>query len=190
MTTLRQMAAMVRRVGNDHRQERTEKFKNLPRNEELYESFEKCAKQKVDHLFPKASAALQKRIAQVIARRQIWFVCLEEHQQKTSRRGEPVPDLQQKEPEPIEENGAQAAPPIEHQRTTGGIAPFTRKWNPNAHLSVTQPVTMMTSTEPDTENLQPSKNERAASTTSVNVSTGTLSSMPNLEQASGPSEWR
>ncbi|PKK44987.1 hypothetical protein CI102_10616 [Trichoderma harzianum] len=189
MTTLRQMAVMVRRVGNDHRQERTEKFKNLPRNEELYESFEKCAKQKVDHLFPKASAALQKRIAQVIARRQIWFVCLEEHQQKTSRRGEPVPALQQKEPESMEEKSAQETLPIEHQRTTDGMAPFTRKWNPNAQPSVTQSVTMMTSTEPDTENLQPSQNERAASTTSVNVSTGTLSSMPNLEQASGPREW-
>ncbi|KAL7781727.1 hypothetical protein V8C43DRAFT_310825 [Trichoderma afarasin] len=58
MTTLRQMAAMIRRVGNDHRQERTEKFKNLPRNRELYESFEKCAKQKVYYLFLKASVVL------------------------------------------------------------------------------------------------------------------------------------
>ncbi|KAK4059271.1 hypothetical protein Trihar35433_11024 [Trichoderma harzianum] len=184
-----EMAAMVRPVGNDHRQERTEKFKNLPRNEELYESFEKCAKQKVDHLFPKASAALQKRIAQVIARRQIWFVCLEEHQQKTSRRGEPVPALQQKEPEFMEEKSAQETLPIEHQRTTDGMAPFTRKWNPNAQPSVTQSLTMMTSTELDTENLQPSQNERAASTTYVNVPAGTLSSMPKLEQASGPNEW-
>lgn len=190
MTGLRQLGLSFRRAGDWHRQKLTEKFKNLPSNKELYESFESRARQKVNHLFPKASEALQERIAQLIARRHIWFVCLEKHQQKTSRRDEPVPALQQKESEPMEEKNAQAAPPIEHQKTTGGIALITRNLNPNTQPSVTQSVKMVTSTELDTENLQPSQSEGAASTTSVNVSIGTLSSIPNREQATGPNEWR
>lgn len=77
---------------NQHPWEAIEKFRR--NNEESYQSFERCTRQKVKHLFPNASAALQERMAQSVARRRIRFLYLERHQKKTSTLREAVPALQ------------------------------------------------------------------------------------------------
>ncbi|KAL7919928.1 hypothetical protein ACQKWADRAFT_329278 [Trichoderma austrokoningii] len=66
ITSLDQLAITIRQAGNQHRQERTEKFKS--KNELLYESFRIYAKQQVQRLFPNASTILQERMAHRQAR--------------------------------------------------------------------------------------------------------------------------
>ncbi|UKZ64246.1 uncharacterized protein TrAtP1_005465 [Trichoderma atroviride] len=175
ITSLRQLAITVQRAGNQHRQERTERFKT--NNAELYQLFERCARQKVEHLFPNASIILQERMARSVATRRIRFLYLNRHQKKISTLGKTAPVLQ-REPEPIEADPAQAASPAGYQETRDIASPSLRTRtgiNPSIILSNT------IATKLDIKNLHPAQNKRAESVTSVVIPTGTFPSIPKMD---------
>ncbi|KAK1254167.1 hypothetical protein MKX08_008162 [Trichoderma sp. CBMAI-0020] len=120
ITSLRQLAITVQRAGNQHRRERTERFKS--NNEELYRLFERCARQKVQHLFPNASTILKERMAWSVATRRIRFLYLNRHQKKISTLGKTAPPLQ-REPEPTEAVHIQATSPAGYQETRDIVSP-------------------------------------------------------------------
>ncbi|KAH6697367.1 hypothetical protein F5X68DRAFT_226746 [Plectosphaerella plurivora] len=91
ITSLQQLGQIIRKAGAQHRMERVERFKNKQENKGAYETFYRFALQKADHLFPNASIALRRRIAESIATRRSRFAYLNEHQKKLSTLNTPVP---------------------------------------------------------------------------------------------------
>lgn len=199
ITSLRQLALTVRQAGAQHRQKRIRRFKNLDRNKEVYQLFERCARQKVDHLFPNASEVLRKRMAESIATRRARFLYLEQHQKKTSTLNEPAPALQQNEAtEEEEESVLPAIEPGQQQAASLG---------PSVQPSVVLSNTVVTKLDPRRLNPARNKMKRAESVSSVKISTGTFPSIPKLDpggtsftcpycflvcpakEASGQSQW-
>ncbi|KAK1965186.1 hypothetical protein LY78DRAFT_107567 [Colletotrichum sublineola] len=97
ITSLRPLALTLRLAGAQHRQEQIRHFKNLDRNKQVYQLFERCARRRVDWLFPKSSKTLRERMAESVATRRARFLYLEEHQENISTLNEPAPMPQQKE---------------------------------------------------------------------------------------------
>ncbi|KAI0446278.1 hypothetical protein F4803DRAFT_568292 [Xylaria telfairii] len=199
ITGLRQLELTVRQAGAQHRQERIDCFKNLPRNEQVHKLFEDCARQKVDYLFPKVSEVLQKRMVVSIVTRRARFLYLEQHQKKTSTLNEPAPELPQNKAAKKEEEM---------------ILPTTRHGQKKAAYSmlITQPSevlsnTVVTKLDLKRLNLDPNKTRSAESVSSAKISTGTFPSVPKLDpggisftcpycflvcpakEASGQSQW-
>ncbi|KAI1453987.1 hypothetical protein F4805DRAFT_441186 [Annulohypoxylon moriforme] len=201
ITSLRQLALAVRRAGAQHRQERIQRFKNIERNKEVYQLIERCARQKVDHMFPNASEVLRKRMAESIATRRTRFSYLEQHQKKTSTLNEPAPELQQDETNERKEGTALPKIELAQQR----IANLESRMRPQPSIVLSATAV----TKLDLRGLNPTKNKlkRTESVSSVKISTGKFPSMPKLDsghtsftcpycflvcpakEASGESQW-
>lgn len=180
ITSLNQLALTVRLAGAQHRQERIERFKNLDRNKQLYQLFEACARQKVDHLFPKASITLRGRMAKATAMRRARFFYLEQHQKKTSTLNNPAPALQQNEAPDEEEDAPQEIEPEPEQEATV-LPPQQDNLGRSIQPSVMLSNTVVTKLDP--KRLHPAQNKPkdAESVLSVKVSTGTFPSIPKLD---------
>ncbi|RCI16787.1 hypothetical protein L249_2027 [Ophiocordyceps polyrhachis-furcata BCC 54312] len=106
--SLRQLGQNVDQAANQHFQKQIQQFKLRPDIGELFHLFKRCARQKVYHVFPNASASLRNRMAQSIATRRVRFIYLAEHQTKLST-------LCKHEENP---NGAEAFSPVGHRDGT------------------------------------------------------------------------
>ncbi|KAM0414538.1 hypothetical protein ACHAPT_013618 [Fusarium lateritium] len=177
ITSLRQLALTVHRAGAHHRQVRIERFKGLERNKEVYETFERYAQRKVDHLFPNASETLRKRMAQSIATRRARFSYLEKHQKKISTLSEPAPTLQQNEVKVDEE--FQVPSPVEQHQARKVVSPQNCYLDTNIDPSAILSNTIVTKL--DLKRIEPTQDKRAESVTSVKISTGKFPSMPRLD---------
>ncbi|KAM5374731.1 hypothetical protein ACJZ2D_006375 [Fusarium nematophilum] len=177
ITSLRQLALTVHRAGAHHRQARIERFKNLDRNKEVYETVERYALQKVDHLFPDASETLRKRMAQSIATRRARFSYLETHQKKVSTLSEPAPVLQPKES--VIDEMPQVASPAGQPQARNTAAPQPWYLEANMDPSVVLSNTVVTKLDPRRMQALPPK--RAESVLSIQIGTGTFPSIPKLD---------
>ncbi|KAI0881979.1 uncharacterized protein GGS22DRAFT_171263 [Annulohypoxylon maeteangense] len=200
-TSLRQLALSVRQAGTQHRQERIQRFKNIDRNKQVYQLIERCAHQKVDHMFPKASKVLRERMAESIATRRMRFSYLEQHQKKTSTLNEPAPELRQDEAIGKEEESALPMIELAQQR----VADLGLRVRPQP--SVVLSTTVVTKLDPKGLNPAQNKLKRTESVSSVKISTGKFPSIPKLDpgrasftcpycflvcpakEASGQSQW-
>lgn len=178
ITSLRQLSLTVRLAGAQHRQERIQRFTNLDRNKQVYQLFEKCARQKVDFLFPDASTPLRARMAESIATRRMRFRYLELHQKKTSTLNEPAPALQQKEAAlETEEDTLPAFQPVPQDAARN---PHPKQENMNLGKSVLSNTVV---TKLDPKQLHPAQNKahRSESVSSVKISSGKFPSRPRLD---------
>jgi hypothetical protein len=200
ITSLRQLALTVRRAGAQHRQERIQRFKNLKRNKQLYELFERCAREKVDRLFPEASEELRDRTVQSIATRRVRFLYLEQHQKKTSTLNEPAPALQRNKATEEEEEESVLLAIRPGQQQAASLGPSVQPCDVLSN-------TVVTKLDPKRLNPGQNKIKRAESVSSVKLSTGTFPSIPKLDpggtsftcpycflvcpakEASGKSQW-
>ncbi|KAJ4315292.1 hypothetical protein N0V84_008448 [Fusarium piperis] len=182
----------VRLAGAQHRQERVQRFKDLDRNKEMILHFERCARQKVDHLFPNASEPLRKRMADSIATRRARFLYLEMHQKKASTLNEPAPVLQQDEmakgEEDMEEDESEPLGPEQQQAPSIALQSMLK---PRVQQSEILSNTVDTNLDP--QRLQPTQEKRAESVSSVKSSTNAFPPRPKLDptakEASGQREW-
>lgn len=175
MNSLRQLELSIRLAGDTHRQERIQRFRN--RHLQWYEMFERCAGEKVDHLFPKASEILRKRMAESIATRRTRFSYLKLHQEKMSTLNDPAPALHQHQNE---------AP---HPSRTGQqhleIARFMPlqqdvtgpRYQPSVMLSNTS----ITKLDPALVQTPCTNTNRPESVSSVKISNGNLPAIPKLD---------
>lgn len=181
ITSLRQLASTVRLAGAQHRQERVQRFKGLDRNKEMVLLFERCARQKVDHLFPNASETLRNRMAESIATRRARFLYLEMHQKKTSTLNQPVPELQQNDiahgDEDVGQDESGPSTGSEQQQTTNLVLRPTLK--PRVQQSEILSNTVNTKLDP--QRLEPTPNKRAESVSSVKISTNAFPPRPKLD---------
>ncbi|KAI1739865.1 hypothetical protein F4680DRAFT_126310 [Xylaria scruposa] len=199
ITSLRQLALTVRLAGAQHRQERIQRFKNLDRNKETCQLFERYARQTVDFQFPNASQILRERTAVSIATRRARFLYLEQHQKKISTLNEPAPELH-----PNEVTG-------DEQEISSVLHPKLKR--AGSSRSVVQPSEVLSSTIVTKLDLkQPNPNwnkiQRAESVSSVKIPTSAFPSIPKLDpggtsftcpycllvcpakEGSGHSQWR
>ncbi|KAK2032674.1 hypothetical protein LX32DRAFT_167054 [Colletotrichum zoysiae] len=174
ITSLRQLALTVRLAGTQHRQERIKRFANLDRNKQVFQLFERCARQKVDFLFPKASKTLRARMAESIATRRMRFRYLELHQKKTSTLTEPIPELQQKEALDAE------LPLFESVPQPAATIPAPKGVKMDSGKSVLSNTVL---TKLDPKRLHPALNnaKRSESVSSVRISSGKFPSKPKLD---------
>ncbi|KAI5925583.1 hypothetical protein F4810DRAFT_659187 [Camillea tinctor] len=172
-TSLRHLALTVHRAGTRHRQERIQLFKNSNKNKNVYEIFARCARQKVDYMFPNASEVLRGRMAESIATRRMRFLYHEKHQKKTSTLNEPPPVLQPKEI--AEEDGSNLLPTIQWGKQH--VANLGPSMQPSHVLSST------VATNLDLKLLDPSSNniERAESVSSIKIPIDAFPSIPKLD---------
>ncbi|UKZ79253.1 hypothetical protein TrVFT333_007003 [Trichoderma virens FT-333] len=154
--------------GHCYRTEQNKRLKSLSGNKELYELYESCARQKIDRLIPNASAILRERMAESIATRRIRFLFLEQHREKTSTLGEPATALKKQEPEPMEGENAQVAPPAVHQVATGDITPIKRNPDPSTQPSVVLSPTVV---KLEVEKSQPTQDQHVKFVSSAKYST-------------------
>lgn len=89
--TLCLLCRKVPQPTTEHRKQPIRPFKGLERNMEAYQTFERCARQKVDHLFPTSSEVLRERMAESIATRRMRFMQFEQRQKTLSTLNEPAP---------------------------------------------------------------------------------------------------
>jgi hypothetical protein len=92
---------------------RLERYLQKKENSEVYNTFKRCATQRIDHLFPRASETLRGRAADSIAKRRSRISYNKHHQQKLSTLNEP-PHLQplsmrRDETKPLPQPGPEAS---------------------------------------------------------------------------------
>ncbi|KAL4766966.1 hypothetical protein BDW60DRAFT_170629 [Aspergillus nidulans var. acristatus] len=174
LTRLHQLAAIIRGAGKQHRLKRIERFKALSHNEEIYKTFERCARQKVDHLFPKAKIVLRERMAQSIATRRARFAYLSQHQKKISTLSKPAVNGPQIVAERTQD--ATPAPTPERQQAVGPDirADYKRGGAPSRNLSST------TCTRLDTKRLIEAAGKRPESVASVQIPTSDYPRTPPI----------
>ncbi|KAF5005981.1 hypothetical protein FDECE_7607 [Fusarium decemcellulare] len=177
ITSLRQLALAVHRASAHHRQARIERFMNIEGNREVCETFERCARQKVDHLFPKASETLRKRLAQSISTRRARFSYLEKHQKKVSALTKPAPTLQTNKAKTDEKPSA--PPPVKQHQTDNFVPTQSFELGANIVSRARLPKTMVT--KPDPKQIKPVRDNSTESVTSVKISTGNPPSRPKLD---------
>ncbi|KAI1113746.1 hypothetical protein F5Y14DRAFT_451758 [Nemania sp. NC0429] len=166
IASLRQLSLTSNRAGTKHRQEQIHAFGDTKRNDGL---FEKCARQQVDYLFPKASEKLRTRMVESIRARWSRFLYL--HQEKTSTLHEPSQEPQRHN---VTEERHTIAPGIEQKQKQGvGSAVVVR---PSEVLSST----VIPKLDPKPNNCGESKSQCVEFVSPVKNSAGMLPSMPKL----------
>lgn len=204
---LRQLESSVRRAGAQHRQERIQRFRNMDRNIQVYELFERCARQRVDHLFPSASLVLRERMAESVATRRLRFLYLEKHEEKKALAlKKPEPDFEDDDVPEEEDNAPSPFEPEQQQEHRN--LPFRHcDPGPSVQPSVMLSNTVDTRLDPTRIRMDEKTPKRAESVASVKVSTGQLPPIPRLnpcgtsffcpycfvvcpaEEASGQRQW-
>ncbi|KAJ8131835.1 hypothetical protein O1611_g1788 [Lasiodiplodia mahajangana] len=149
------------------RLERVQHFKVVDRNKQVYQLFERCARQKLDHLFPNASEALRGRMAVSIGIRRARFQYLKQHQKKTLTLSKPALSLQ--ENSVIEGNERQNMPEMNQKRET--VLPS----------EVSASNTIVTKLDPKRSNLSQNKILPAESVSSVKIFHREFPPIPKLD---------
>ncbi|CEJ93522.1 hypothetical protein VHEMI09103 [[Torrubiella] hemipterigena] len=174
ITSLRQLGATLRRAGVRHRQQRVARFAGLDRNREQYEMFERLAYQKAAHIFPNASTALQKRIAESIAIRRCRFLYLERHQMKARVSTDMLATDSSNNPLSSEAMLQKSTTGNDLQEPKNYIPSIRKKSAPTLNLQTELSKTVATELDP-----QP----YAESVASVQVTMGTFPPLPTINES-------
>lgn len=178
---LHRLATIIRRSGAQHRQVRIERFLEKPKNQQIYETFERLALQKAEHLFPKADNFLQRRIAKSIARRRSRFSYLQQHRQKQ------IFSEKESDHNPLSSKPSPPTPASRHDVAT--VAPHFLDQNLEIVGSGIETMTIATgrsilsateNTKLDLKRLEPARNERPDTVISAYISQSGFPFPPKL----------